>query len=452
MERNKYNLSNIVHLAGQIGRLQTIGVYPVTPGDSLEVNIDGIMRLAPTRKEIVSETQVDICAFYVKHRQIANQDWTEFVRMGPQENFTWTGIPVAADYRDPFYLGIKTCGAEVNRFLVRGYNFIYQRYFAVPSSATTPNGNTITNLDFYPTTETGARNMRRFGALVARLPHILNGFNILNSAGSGGYDTEFLSDDYALDLTDVAPDVAQLDVRDLQNIKARFKTVTEANWFAQYYDDILEARYNTKGVNTDADPRPDYLGRTTVYLSGSDINGTDDATLGSYVGKTLDRVHFSFPRRFFPEHGNVWIMMVPRFPLIHTDEQHPLLVNPNPDGNLWLGDPTLYEAQQPVEFNPADWLSGGSVYTPNANTVQPYGQEYRYQPHRVHPVFKEIPGYPFITWDSANYYDWLYHQDEEYNSTFQTSQVGQWQAHLRCQATKLTQIPDVHSSIYAGAR
>jgi len=453
--RNQFNLSHLAHLSGQIGRLQTVSVIPVVPGDSLSLNLDGIIRLAPTRKEIVSECQVDITAFYVRHRHLTDtyRDWIEFIKTGPQEGGfnPFTGIPVAADYRDPFYLGIKQCGAEVNRFLVRGYNFIFNRFFQVPNT----NGNgemplTINSLDFYPTNQSWASNMRKYGAAMARLPHILNGSNLVNISGNaaGPPDTVLTADDYGVLINDATPNVGLLDIRDLAEIQSRYRTVQNVNWFAAFYNDVLNQRWG-QTVNADADKRPDMLGRATQFLSGSDVNGTDDATLGSYVGKTLDRINFNMKRRVFPEHGNVWIMVGLRYPLVHTREQHPLLVDPSPDANLWLGDPELWGAQQPVDFEPGRWLAGGALTSTMGQ--QPYGQEYRYQPNRIHPNFEAIPGYPFTQWDSSTPNPWFYYFNNEYADTFQTSQVGQWQAHMQVNCTKHTLLPAGQSSIFAGA-
>ena len=116
--RAKYNLSHLAHISMQIGRLQTISVIPVVAGDSLEVDIDGIFRLATTRKEIVSECQVDICAFYVPHRHVWPNEWPKIVTEGLQSETGLTaGGNVDANSRDPFYLGIKQCGATINKAL-----------------------------------------------------------------------------------------------------------------------------------------------------------------------------------------------------------------------------------------------------------------------------------------------------------------------------------------------
>ena len=456
--RNTYNLSHLAHIVGHIGRLQTISVIPVIPGDSLEINIDGIFRLAPFRKEIVSECQIDICAFYVPHRHVWPSEWPEIVRTGAQSLTNLTNGPaVAATDRDPFFLGIKECGATVNRALIYGYNEIFRRYFAVPTTGS--NGSfPFVNNQYYPAGLGSEEvNSRKYGYRAARLPHILNGAVVVNQGVNASGSSRFYSDDdwgVQVPQDTPAPGTALLDIRDLKGIQSRYKSVQEQNYFATFYDDVVAQKWNTKGVNTDADPRPTYLGRATHYVSGADVNGTDDATLGSYIGKTLDRISFSLPRRLLPEHGNVWIMMLPRFPLVPTKEQHPLLSTPSNtiSQKLLLADPTLWAGEPVVAFDPGQWIAGGSAWVPDVNAMQqPYGQEYRYQPNRIHPVFETIPGYPFTAWDASNYNEWYYYVNNEFVDTFQTSQLAQWQSHMSVNCKKFSSLPDPRSSIYAGA-
>lgn len=460
MSRTTINLSHLLHICGQIGRVQTLTVVPVVGGDSLDIKLDSVLRLAATRKEITSECQVDICAFYVKHRHVLGQDaYTKWMRNGPQQAAAWpfAGISVASQYRDCFYLGIKQCDAEVNAALLRGYNFIMQRYFFVPNTYDNGELQLVSGstqpyqLDFYPTSQSYASNYRNYGTMAARLPHILNGFNPINSMTAGGFDNNLTAADYGVIINDAAPNVGRLDIRDLGAIQARYETVQEASFFASFYDDLMQKRYHVDGLNTDADPRPDMLGRETFMLSGHDVDGTDDATLGSYVGKTVGRGGFNMQRRFFPEHGNVFILAVLRYPLVHTREQHPLLARATPDTTLVQADPRLWAEQKPVAFAPGNWIAGGSIYTPDIDrAVQPYGQEYRYQPNRVHPNFDIIPGYPFIDWDTTNPQRWMYYSDGEYNDTFQTSQLAHWQMHARCDVTRYSHAPAPVESIFAG--
>lgn len=209
--RNAYNLSHLAHLAGHIGRLQTISVIPVIPGDSLQLSIDGIFRTAPTRKEIVSECQIDICAFYVKHRHCyGDDDWIELIGSGLQLDLPVpVGYTANADSRDPFYLGIKQCGTTVNRALVEGINRIYQRYFAVPSTDT--NGTwAFANTAFYPNgTTSDLRNTRHFGPRAARLPHILNGGTPVNvtTGADGRVVRNYTDDDWGVEIPQDTPSI-----------------------------------------------------------------------------------------------------------------------------------------------------------------------------------------------------------------------------------------------------
>jgi hypothetical protein len=68
----------------------------------------------------------------------------------------------------------------------------------------------------------------------------------------------------------------------------------------------------------------------------------------------------------------------------------------------------------------------------------------------VHPAFQRIPGYPFSNWNGTTLRDWYYHQDNEYNDTFMTSQIGQWQQQAKIVAMKYSPVPGVSASIFAG--
>lgn len=448
--RHEYDLSHIIQMCGQIGRLQTLAVIPVVADDSIKIEIDAVFRLAPTRKEIVSECQVDWFAFFVPHRHTMGANWPIFLKEGVDEAVTFTGINVAAAYRNPVYLGHNACGATIPSWLVQGYNRIWDRYFRVPSIATSPEGAVDpTNYDFYPTNESGADNWRLYGKLCARLPHVLNGGNAIDATGVSGESAPWR------DLTNADAQVSTagsiLDIRSLAEMQARYRTEVKNTWFAHFYKDILNEHWGTM-VNIDADQRPEHLWTETFNMSGKDIDGTDDATLGSMIGKTAARGQFHMPMKHFNEHGAVWVMALLRFPLIHADEMHPLMQQPNPTADFILAQPDRWENMQPIGFDPAPWLSITSSLTPDATVLQPFGQHYRFQPNRVHPNFKTIPGYPFLTFNSANIYPWYYYVNEEYSDVFQTWQMGHWQIAADAQVTKLSRVPTPLSSIFAGAK
>lgn len=452
--RNTYDLSHLSHICGDIGRIQTITVIPVEAGASIELAVDGVGRLAPTRKEIVSDCQVDICAFFVPHRIVYGQDWIDFINGGPDTPITFTGIAVDAAYRAPAYLGLPTCGATINRALVEGYNRIWSNYYAVPAWTGNADGAPIGyDFDWYPTTESGADRCRKYGRLAARLPHVLNGGNIVNGETIPGWESSGLTDADQEVPVAVAGSVGTFRLTDLAQIQSRYKSELSSAWFTHFYQDVMQQKWGTS-VSRDADPRnlrPEMLGRSTRMLSGKDVDGTDDATLGTFQGKTLDRVSFSMRRKLFAEHGNVFVLALFRYPLVHTREVHPLLNTVSPTYDEVTGDPDRWSNLAPILWDPKRWTQGYGGYIPGTYNQEPYGQHYRFQNNRVHPNFEIIPGYPFSAFAGTNPTSWYYYQNNEYQNTFQTTQIGQWQLSALIKAAKYSHIPDPKASIFAGA-
>lgn len=452
-DRNKYDLSFLAHLSGHIGRIQTEAVIPVEAGCSLEIDIDGITRLAPNRKEIVSECQVDTCAFFVPHRVVYGQDWVDFVDAGPDESKTFTGYPIPAQYRFADYLTLPTVGASINKALLQGYNRIHYNYYSVPSylfnADNTQANSDPMNFEWFPTNEAGADNCRKYGRLAARLPHVLNGGNMTDASGQAGYEAQDLN---PLD-QQVPVTAGVFNLTDLAQIQSRYKTETQSAWFAHFYQDIMREKFGSD-ISADADPRnlrPTLLMRQTDMLSGTDIDGTDDATLGTFQGKTMERTRFHMPRKFFGEHGFVYILKLLRYPLVHVREVHPLLQKVDWTYDEVVGDPERLANLAPVQYDPSPWLAGGSTFPNYSYSIkEPYGQHYRFQNNRVHSNYQNIPGYPFSKWNGANPRDWYYYQDNEYAETFQTAQIGQWQSQRRVSVDKFSLVPGVTASIFAG--
>lgn len=444
MPRSTYDFTHQLHSAGHIGRLQTLSVIPVVAGESLEFDIAGIVRLSPTRQYFVAECQVEFWGFHVPHRHVYGEDWREFIQKGVDEGaaVTFTGVPIDADSRVAPYLRANVTGSELPLWLVYGYNFIFQRYFAVPN--TERNGADgqadFTELDYFPNgTDQEAEHHRLYGKLMARPNHILNG----GTPYSGGLTAA----GYDLDLdTGVGGDTevtagATFDIRTLAEVKSRYKSEVETTYFSAFYSDLMPRRWGTN-VTTDADQRPELLFHETRMLSGKDVNGTADGNLGDIIGKGMDWVNFQMPRKAFNEHGAVWIMCAFRYPLVHCDEIHPLMKTVDPDYDLISGDPDRYASLAPIPFDPHSWLCQGNPYTPTLDIREAYGQHYRWQPNQVHPIFREVEGFPFTKADNNDDpYRFYYYQDLEYQDTFQETHVAQWQCHLLAEGTKYTPIP-----------
>ena len=96
MKRNSFPLNHYVKQLGQIGRLQTLGVWPVMAGDSIEASYTNLFRLSPLRRALTIDAQVDMFAFYIPHRHIYGDDWIDFIKQGQDETITLSTITTHA--------------------------------------------------------------------------------------------------------------------------------------------------------------------------------------------------------------------------------------------------------------------------------------------------------------------------------------------------------------------
>lgn len=424
-----------------VGRLQCIGVIPVLPGDSLEYHLDAIIRLTPLRKEIVQEGIIDIHAFYTPFRHVYPQI-SDMIKEGADEAQALTGISIPATMRTPASLGLNECGAALPRWVVQVPNRIWDRYYRVPTLDRIQD--TVNGFDDYPSGPTDENvNQMLYGRLCSRLDSPLNGGTKTSGVLWSSQDLQ--------DADAQAAAVATVDVRDIEKAAARYKSEIKRTWFSNdRYTDVLNEIWGT-GVNIDADQRPELLWGDRSSFSGQDINGTDDATLGMYIGKTVARVNWHMPRRFFPEHGVVHIMALVRFPLIHWNECHPLMNIVNPDATFLLADPKIWSAMPPDTFNPSLWLGQQSAVSVSNDIDMPYGQHYRVQPNMVHLKFQENQGYPFEVSTMTTSHQYMYHTDGDYSPVFQNvTQLGHWQLHGAASCTVLRQVPEAADSINVG--
>ena len=247
-------------MCGEIGRLQTLGTIPVVAGDSLEFALNGAFRLAPTRKEIVQDAKVDIFVFYRPTRHTYGDDWVDFVKGGPDHVFTGTPVSRVADGKAVEYLGLPVDSANIRRDLLNGYWDIYNWYFKNPDEADT-------SLTKIPTGD----KERQYGTLISRLPHPMTRPRQTTGAGGGAIlnDADF----------EVSTASSVLDVRELAQVQAEARSEVEQSWYANRYPDIVEAKYGAT-VSEETDERPHLIFRDSTWVSGRDVDGADDATMG----------------------------------------------------------------------------------------------------------------------------------------------------------------------------
>jgi hypothetical protein len=432
MSRNKYNKDHEIHLTGAIGHARTIDVLPVVAGESLEMRASGIIRLTQLRREIVRDAQVDICGFYRPHRHSYGDDWENFIKSGVDETVTFTGQSTSGATGNSLHgcFLLNDVPATIPQWLADGYLDIYNRYYKVPTDDDFGRNFNVTEYMDY-------------GFPATKLPHPIT-TPIDYEASAPNRDLN--SADYTVEIP--VSGTADLDLRAFEQIQKRYKSELDKTWFSNRYSDVLETTFGST-VNIDADQRPEMLFRKTFMMSGMEVNGTDDATLGQYVGKTLLPLDFGFPRKNFDEHGSVWIIAVVRWPTIFANESHKLMRTVNPSYKEISGDPVVLSAEPPVELDASNYLTSGNVHT---GYYEPYGNWYREQPSVVDPLFDQQPGYPWHQYianvDPGNWY----YDNDQHLKVFQTDRLKDWQIHCKCETNSYSPVPDPRASIYSGTK
>lgn len=438
--RQHYDLGHYCVQAGRMGHLQTLAAIPVIAGDSLEVKCNNIMRLSPLRRALTIDAQVDYFAFYVPHRHIYGSDWTDMIKEGMTGSNIMPKLTVSGGV---YYLG-QTMDANAGAFakyLFAGYNRIWNRYFrflkntvAVPDDyvgAGVPAGGTL-GVD---TPINGTANVKAYGFNCSRL----------KMPWTVGIQPDIIDADHEAAVTSGG---TVLDIIDLKRTEKYYKTKIELEWFAQRYNDVLKTQFGS-GVNTDADERPTLIWHKAQSMSGYDVDGTGDASLGTFSGKSVGHHQFGFPRRHFPEHGCVWIMALVRFPTIGTREISPLSRGTQTYKEL-AGNFDVVASEPPAETDLDKWMSSPAGSTSLGTT--PYGYEYRHQHNNISYLYEALQGYPFLYVDKfATLMASTYIQELDYDPVFLSQQLGHWQTFSTIQVDALRDYPTAKQSIFAGA-
>lgn len=420
--RVDYDLSHWSMNVGNIGQLQTLSTIPVIAGDSIDIDVNAVFRLSPLRRNMYLDAIVDLFAFFVPHRHVYGANWITFLKDGQNEGVTLGTHTMTGE--------LYCCASHVETgstcpsWLPEGYLKIWNNYFKVPSTADTA-------MNYFDGLASG--NVYTHYGLRCAYPKRIWNSGVTAKSVIG--DQRFaLVDTDKIDLTLLAQKQGQL------------KSMRTRDFFARRYVDVMEGIWGSY-VNEDTEQRPELLMRQTNWLSGYDVDGTDDATLGTYSGKGTSVGKMQVPRKFFAEHGVIWIMALIRFPPVHRKEQNYLIKKPEPTYKEIAGDPALLLNEPPMTLDVRDYISGATL---TDGGIVPYGQWYREQPNFVHDKYGAITGHPFIdqlfsTVDSTNYIE-----PTEYDEIFSTTQLRHWQCqgYINMNARRL--VPDPRVSIYAG--
>lgn len=422
ISRERYDLSHYSMMCGKIGQLQTFSVVPVLPGDSMQLNLQGVMRLAALRRNLYIDARVDLAAFFISHYNVYGDDWINFIKAGVDESVTFTGDTLAVNFHciGPWATGV------VPKWWSQGLPMIWNWFWRDPSDV----AGILANDVF---TTYGVSNLETlWGLPTCHLERMWNS-TILSTLTTADYR--------------LALDGGEVDLLNLSSLQARLKTELSRDWFMLRYNDILRGIFGGFS-NKEVDKRPELLAHTSSWMSGYDVDATDTASLGTYSGKAQGVCNLSFPWKIFGEHGTLWIVGTIRFFPVHYAEKHLLMTKANPTYKEISGDPELIAREAPYSLNANEIFQGaGSV---DLGKV-PYAQWYREHPSVAHYLYSYSAGHPFIDGVPTTRNTAVYIPSTMYDGAFiSPDQMGHWNAQCFVGLASKRYVPNIYKSIYAG--
>lgn len=362
MERELCDLSHRVLQASDIGRLHGLMRVPVLAGDSFNLSSSILIRLAQLRRPLAIDVKYDVFAFYVPYRFCYGDDWITYVESGGKEAITFPTVGGAGMRMHALLSGKAT----YPKHIWHDYASIWNHWFRDPAWAEE-------DVDTPPS----AQN-KRFAGL--RVAHLKTWGSAAGGLGDNA-DAEF----------DIDVSGASINLYDVQQGSSRLKTDSFRKYVSSRYTEIMESMSGSR-QDPNIDKRPELVFQESSWLSGYDVNGTAGAELGASVGKAVGSVDLRIPRRFFPEHGTLYVLGVARIPPVWESSIQYLDDMNRPWEDMM---PTGAMQQPPKELTLGDlWDGAGSGSLGHV----PHFQWYREHPSFVnYDIYSSQAGWPYLS-------------------------------------------------------
>ena len=294
-QRTSVMLSAQVSQCIKLGRLQMLARIPVIAGDSISGKVSGLIRLNNLRRPLAFDIRCDVFGFFVPWRySYGNAVMQQIVRdqAFPDAN-PFTAIATTGHGTD--YL--LTRHSSIPRHIPNDYKAIWNHFFRDPSDDELPQ-------DFIP----DDYDSRHFGFRVGNLP---------------AYHTMLARTDDAGANHTIDTSQATIRTRDLDLPRAEYRARQAQQYYGVRYEEVHKLLWSASAPAEIATV-PDFLGRRTRWLSGHDIAGTAGPQLGEIVGKLIGGIRYNIPRRFYTEHGTIYVLCTLRPKAMYRHEIHRL--------------------------------------------------------------------------------------------------------------------------------
>ncbi|NNE63029.1 MAG: hypothetical protein HKN34_03000 [Gammaproteobacteria bacterium] len=325
---------------GKIGRWNCLRQQLLMPGEKMNVNISGSVRLETLRERDVMRINAELVCFGTPLRWL-EADYTDYIKEGPDTVKT-IGLTANHAAYDALGLGANEINtASIPTFWIDNCLSVHNNWFKWPEDA---------DITTWPENGSVAVPLSAFW----------------NRARTTATPDD--TDDYQVDVSG-----ATMDVRTLAEKQARFRSGMKRDIFAMD-DRWLEIMQETYKVDAsrEVDQVPFMIDKVGIGVNPREMPATDGASLGQWQSMFDFGVNhrLSLPRA--SEHMVISYFLCIRFaPVIEM--RHPLATE-YLDWHTFTADPEFLSVAQPKEVNLGDFTIG-----PAGASIGylPYGWEWR---------------------------------------------------------------------------
>jgi hypothetical protein len=359
---SKVNRGGLTLTTGKIGRVKCLRQQLLMPGEMMDVDINGSVRLESLRERDVMRINAHLGVFMTPLRWLWS-DYPDYVKEGPDTAKFAPSFSVDDDDWSKYGAGSFSTLATgpMKAFFADNYLRVYNEWYKYPESAD------ITDRQIDQNGEKAVPLSKAWTR--TRFQHNVDDI-----------------DDYAVSA------VTGFTVQELARAQARFKSAVKRDITSfNRWMELVDQMWKGSDPSREIDQVPIMLDQAEVGVSPRDLPATDGASLGQWQSLYDFNVNHSLRGIVAPEHCIVSYFLTVRFPSI-TETVHPLATT----HTNWfeeVADPEYLAAEELQEVLARDILATSSV---NSLGYLPAGWQWRTDHDVIGKQIYDRNSFPFM--------------------------------------------------------
>ena len=312
---------------GKIGHVNCVRQTMMMPGEVMDVEINGKVRLETLRERDVMRINAQHSTFITPIRWLWS-DWPDYVKQGPD---TGLSPPQATgNVKDVFGVGANSVGGNFWQWYITALTKVHAEWFKWPED---------------PDWSYSASPGQEHGPPAVPLQKTWSRCRYQVDPDS--------TTDYSV------PSATQFDVRDLAEFQAKFRSAMKRDVFSyERWMELIQETWKGKG-SPEVDQVPRLVDNVSIGVNPREMPATDGPSFGTWQSMFDFNISHRIPNIVAPEHCILTHVLTIRFAGT-LESIHPL-AQTNLDWYELTGDPEFLAAASPVEVEHKELFGGIST-------------------------------------------------------------------------------------------